>query len=33
MGKAWKEIDPILEDSDAKEDLYNLTKFLINRSI
>ena len=33
MGKAWKMIEPILPESDAKEDLYNLTKYLLNRSI
>ena len=33
MLKAWKSIDPVLTDSDAKEDLYRLTNFLINRAI
>lgn len=33
MGKAWKQIDPVLPDSEAKEDLFKLTKFLINRSL
>ena len=33
MNKAWKQIDPILPDSDAKDDLHKLTKFLINRSL
>lgn len=33
MLKAWKQIDPVLSDSDAKDDLYRLTKFLVNRTI
>ena len=33
MLKAWKQIDGLLPDSEAKEDLHTLTSFLINRSI
>ena len=33
MSKAWKQIDSILPDSDAKDDLHTLTKFLLNRTI
>ena len=33
MSKAWKQIEDVLPDSEAKEDLNTLTSFLINRSI
>jgi len=33
MTKAWRSVEPLLPESDAKEDLYRLTNFLINRSI
>lgn len=33
MNKAWKQIEDVLPESEAKEDLYQLTNFLINRSI
>ena len=33
MTKAWRKVEPLLPESDAKEDLYRLTNFLINRSI
>ena len=31
--KAWRQVDDVLPDSDAKDDLYRLTNFLINRTI
>ena len=33
MEAAWKEVDPLVKSEDAKEDLYKLTQFLINRTI
>ena len=33
MEAAWKEVDPLIKSEDAKEDLYKLTQFLINRTI
>ena len=33
MTKAWKQIEDVLPESEAKEDLHRLTNFLINRSI
>ena len=33
MKRAWEEIDPVLKDGDAKDDLYKLSQFLVNRSI
>ena len=33
MVKAWRQIDDVLPESEAKEDLQRLTNFLINRSI
>ena len=33
MRSAWTEIEDILPDNDAKDDLYKLTHFLVNRSI
>ena len=31
MIKAWKQIEDVLPDSEAKEDLHRLTNFLVNR--
>ena len=33
MKQAWEDFDKILSDGDAKDDLYKLTQFLVNRSI
>jgi len=33
MKKAWTEVETLIPDGDAKDDLYQLTQFLVNRSI
>ena len=33
MKKAWEDVETILPEGDAKDDLYQLTQFLVNRSI
>ena len=33
MLKAWRQLDDVLPESEAREDLETLTNFLINRSI
>ena len=33
MEAAWKEVDLLIKNEDAKDDLYKLTQFLINRTI
>ena len=33
MEAAWKEVDTLIKNEDAKDDLYKLTQFLINRTI
>ena len=33
MRRAWKELDSLLPDSEAKEDINDLAQFLINRSL
>jgi len=33
MKRAWKELDSLLPDSEAKEDISDLAQFLINRSL
>ena len=33
MEAAWKEVDLLIKNEDAKDDLYKLTQFLINRTL
>lgn len=33
VSSAWKEIEPVLPDCDAKDDLYDLQQYLITRSL
>ena len=33
MEAAWNEVDLLIKNEDAKDDLYKLTQFLINRTI
>ena len=33
MKKAWEDIEGIIPEGDAKDDLYQLTQFLVNRNI
>lgn len=33
MKKAWESIEPELKSNDAKEDLYGLISYLINRDL
>ena len=33
MEAAWKEVDLLIKNEDAKDDLYKLTQYLINRTI
>ena len=33
MESAWNEVDSMIKDEEAKDDLYKLTQFLINRTL
>lgn len=33
MRRAWERIEPKLKDGDAKEDIHDLSKFLMNRNL
>lgn len=33
MRRAWEDIEPVLPDGQAKDDIHDMSKFLMNRNL